>query len=325
MKKMLAHWVVVAALLISGCATTTIFPNHQDSELLAMSTEQRVEYLAQANQFANQNQKQNPLLPNRLFDLAIVPTYQAMMQKDGVYFAAEFYALTLAQAPQWQNDYSWTQAVRRGALADPVFMQLYSKYSFPPFQMRPFQVGRDRYNLGGLDDQLSKALYSLAERGEPRACEWVSDNPNPSEAVVSACASVPNQAQANYARWKGFAQRQQEAEDEATRRYEADRASEIARAQEVLHQCAAVGVPNPVIDQSKLHDLAGRWREAGPGRGKLNGRDDANSTEWYIRDMENALAVRTEGQKIKQGSAVTPVLTPRMFMILVKPQCGIQG
>ncbi|MDE0839809.1 MAG: hypothetical protein OSB41_12275, partial [Kiritimatiellae bacterium] len=64
-------------------------------------------------------------------------------------------------------------------------------------------------------------------------------------------------------------------------------------------------------------------QDASPGR-KLTERDNAASTEAYIRQLEDSIAARAEARSIAQGVAVTPVLTPRVYMALVRPQCGIR-
>ena len=324
MRTALALCTGISILLSAGCASAT-FPTRPDSDLIAMSTEQRLDYLSRATQYIRANQAHPPRLSqgelqltHQIFDTAVMPVFQAMIQRDGYYFASEIYSLAVAREPSEKYAFVWAKTIQQSALADPTFKQLYSRFAFPPF-------GLDSrfHTLVDLDEQLKAGLYSLAEHGNPPACAAVVDDPQLKESVVSACAAVPGSTQGTYARAKGIAEQQRAAENEALRRYQADHASDVARAQAVLQRCAAAGIPNPTIDQAKLMRLVDDWQDASPGR-KLSERDNAASTEAYIRQLEDSIAARAEARSIAQGVAVTPVLTPRVYMALVKRQCGIR-
>ncbi len=290
-----------------------------------MSTEQRLDYLSQAIQYIRLNQAHLPQLSqgelqltHQVFDKAVMPVFRAMIQRDGYYFATEIYSLTVARESTEEYAFVWAKTIQQSALADPGFKQLYSRFTFPPF-------GLDSrfHTLVDLDEELKTGLYGLAEHGDPPACAAVADDLQLKESVVSACAAVPGRAQGTYARSKGIAEQQRAAEDEARRRYQADHTSDVTRALDVQQRCAAAGVPNPTIDQGKLMGLVDDWQDASPGR-KLTERDNAASTEAYIRQLEDSIAARAEARSIAQGVAVTPVLTPRVYMALVRPQCGIR-
>lgn len=318
---------LVATLLISGCATTEVFPKHDDPELNAMTREQRVEYLSQALVFASKNEQNNPGLPTTTLRLAVVPTFQAMLQQDGAYFATGLFALLLGNdlVEKRGNNVQWLPRVRALAAADPVIQQAYSSHPFPLPNFRYSVMIRERReNLADLQGDMDKALTALAMKGEPRACESLA-YANPSPAIVSTCARVASTDQGNYAQTNELAGREQAAHDEARRRYAADRQTYVAQAQEVLRQCALVGVPAPAIDGQKAANLARAWISGSPERPPLSNRDNAASTEGYIQALEDALSARADASSFLNGSAVTPMLTPRMYMRLVKPECGIKG
>lgn len=311
--------LLLVAVMLEGCVSEVVatLPKHTPEELTAMTTEQRVAYLSDAHEFST-HVSTSKLGDSPVFRNAIYPTYQVILSQDGVHLAAELYALTFTgQIRQPGND--WERKVAASARSDAAFMRLYSSRSFPTLS-----IPRNPW-LAQLEQDITDGLVKAASRGDVQACEWLSTSTGSlrwKPAVTTACAQVRNGAQASYAAVDNERQQNEAIKAEAERRATAMKPLDVQRAQEVARYCASVGVPNPAVDPQQVQQLIRNWGSR--TKGLLGYSPSPERIDQFTNEQAEDIATDRELVSIYyRGLAVTPVLTPRVYMRFVKPQCGL--
>lgn len=320
-------WLVGPLLgSLVGCATATATPANVEPDLATMTKAQRVDFLSETFQHSA---KYGPYEQKRRLPLYLdqaIPTYRAMLQQDGALFSAEMYALTLGNEvlSRHVTNAPWLRTIWRQAQADSDVITLYKSHAFPdPHFPYGFWFGEyaSKYNVADLENDLTKGLKAAALQGDGKACDALLGTPIQSE-IAATCSTAATDSRAAFNQTLELDRRDAVARQEAIRRAEADHQRDIAHALDVQHACAAVGVATPNIDMVKARSFGGDINNVRP-QGKINDRDNASSVEAYIVDMEDAYIRGLEGAAVRHGVAITPYLTPQLYIWLVSPQCGI--
>ncbi len=312
-------WGVLALLLCgySSFSVAAVSPP-STTQFEAMTTQQRIAYLAEAYEAASK-------IPgpraqgNSVFREVILPAYGLIARIDGAQIAAKLYGVTFGGVLEQPNS-DWEQKAKAAAQADAGFMQMFSAHRFPALRLSGIE-------LASLQDDVTRALVRGAEGGDAQSCQLMSAStrnarwtPEASKACLSA--AYPN---GTPRRWLDIPEgnlRTQAMNEEAARRGKARRPRDVSAAQDVARYCTSVGVPNPTIGPTQARMLAERWDRDGINYLLPYGPMES-TLDKYVDDLSEVYARKVDAYAIFSGSAVTPVLTPMMYMALVKPQCGL--
>jgi hypothetical protein len=286
-------------------------------DLEQMTREQRIAYLADAYQAATQTPG-GGVQGNSMFHQAILPAYRVIADKDGADTAAKLYALTFGDQIR-QPGNNWYGKAKAAALADPGFMALYSAHQFPA-------VRTANVELAGLEDKVTEALVDKAKKGDAKACDIMSTSTGSfkwSEDATRGCMNTSGSAQSQFSAANSDKVLAQQLWAEAARRAPATKQRDVQRAQEVARNCASVGVTNPMIDRDAARTMAQRWGGESGQYFVPSGNPSPKAIEEATKTLADLYESRTEAEAFFRGTAVTPFLTPRLYMALVKPQCGL--
>lgn len=285
----------------------------------AMTTQQRIAYLAEAYEAASKIPGPRPQ-GNSVFRDVIQPAYERIARYDGASVAAKLYGMTFGGVLEQPNS-DWEQKAKAAAQSDSGFMTMFSAQRFAPLRLSGME-------LAGLQADVTRALARAAEQGDTASCQLMMTStrnawwtPKASQACLSAAypSGTPR-------RWLDIPEgelRKQAMVEEAAKRGTARKPRDVSAAQDVARYCASVGVPSPSIDPVQARALAGRWDREGINYLLPYGPRES-TLDKYVDDLGEVYARKLDARAIFSGSAVTPALTPLMFMALVKPQCGLQ-
>jgi hypothetical protein len=279
-----------------------------------MTPPQRIAYLADAYEAASHIPGPRPQ-GNAVFTDVIRPAYRRIAEFDGAAVAAELYGMTFGdRIRQPQTD--WYGRAKAGALADPGFMATFLAHQFPALR-----IGAG--DLASLENDVTEALVNAAKKSDARACDWMATSTGSTRWTESATKGCASAGSSQFVIANGDKVRGQQIYDEAARRANAGKKRDVQQAQEVARYCASVGVPNPSIDPTSVRTLVEHWdRET--IYGGLSSGPSAAAIENDTRAATDFYAQKLEATAVLRGTAVTPFLTPRVYMALVKRQCGLQ-
>lgn len=301
-------------------ASATSFTPVDGNQLEAMTGQQRIAYLADAYEAVRQNPSRRPLV-NEIFRDVVQPTFVKIARYDGAPVAAKLYAVTFGGVLQQPNS-DWEVKAKLAAQADSAFLQLISVHPFPKLNLGAMEIA-------GLQDTVTRELIRAAERGDAQSCQLMATSTRHAlwnSKAAQGCLAAAYPA-GRPARWLDIPEgdlRNQAMNEEAVRRGKTRKSRDISAAQEVARYCATVGINSVAIDPNQARALAVRWDRQGIENLLLPYGPMESTLERHVDDLSEVYARKVDAYAIFGGSAVTPVLTPMLYMAIAKPQCGLQ-